>query len=179
MGSHLHPTRLSRCLLVLLASAGLACGGGDDGGGGGGGGVSFEDGKRGVADLVDRTYDAALSGLSPKPFPRESVPCRSGGGTGPATGEYVPTGAIEFSIDEGNDPERLVDGVRQYWEEQGYRVQQVPGPALLAQTDDDYQMSFDVTAKAGRALLGATGPCAEPESEAQRESPPQFRSLKG
>jgi len=140
--------------------------------------MSFEEGKRGVADLVDDTYEAALGDLVPKPFARKSVPCRSGGGAGPATGEYVPTGAVEFAIDENDDPDGLAARVKEYWEKQGYRVQQVLGPALLAQTDD-YQMSFDVTLKAGRALLGATGPCAEPASKAEREAPPEFRSLAG
>lgn len=131
-----------------------------------------------MAERVDRTYQAALSDFVPKPFERRSAPCRSGGGTGPATGEYVPTGALEFSIDAKDDPDALVARVREFWERQGYEVRQVSGPALLAQTED-YNMSFDVTRSAGRALLGATGPCAEPDSEAEREAPPEFRSLAG
>ena len=162
--------KLARWMVVLFATVGVtSCGGG---------GMSFNEGKRGVADLVDATYEAELQDLSPRPFGRVAVPCRSAGGAGAATGEYVPTGALEFSIAETEDADRLVARVKAYWEQKGYRVQQVPGPALLAQTDG-YQMSFDVTLKARRALLGATGPCAEPESEEARKAPPDFRSLKG
>ncbi len=143
--------------------------------------MTFEEGKRGVAKLVDDSYEAVLSDLEPRRFPEVAVPCRSAGGSGPATGDYLPTGALEFDVPPTEESKRHVTRVADHWREQGYehvRIDPV-GESVLAQTDDGYRLSFSVTPKVGRALLGASGPCAKPESEEEREAPPEFRSLEG
>ncbi|MEK6228188.1 MAG: hypothetical protein AABM31_02525 [Actinomycetota bacterium] len=68
--------------------------------------------------------------------------------------------------------------MRDYWEEQGYEgIQLVPsGESVFAQSDG-YRMSFEITPKLARGKLGAGGPCAEPESEDERQAPPEFRAL--
>ncbi len=140
--------------------------------------MNFADSKRGVGDLVDSTYEAALSDLEPRRFPRNALPCRFLG-HGAGTGEYFPGGALEFDVPRREESKRYVTKVRDYWRTQGYdsvRVDPV-GETVYAQTTDRYRMSFNVTPDVGRALLGASGPCAEPESEEEREAPPRFRSL--
>ena len=142
--------------------------------------MSFADSKKGVVDLVDRTYEAVLSDLDPRRFPENAIPCREGGGAGGATGDFAPNGALEFDVPAGDEAKRLVRQVRDYWEEQGYEgIQLVPsGEAVFAQTDG-YRLSFEITPKQARGKLGAGGPCAKPESEAERDAPLEFRSLKG
>jgi len=76
------------------------------------------------------------------------------------------------------DSKRYVTQVRDYWRKQRYDSVRIDsnGQTVYAQTDG-YQMSFEVMTDLGRALLGASGPCAEPESEEERKAPPRFRSL--
>jgi hypothetical protein len=176
---------LSRLLigavLVCPALAAAGCGSDDpDPSGSPGGGVTFAESKQGVIDLVDETYEAVLSDLEPRRFPENAIPCREGGGAGGATGDYVPNGALEFDVPEGEKAKRLVKQVRDYWEEQGYQgIQMVPsGEAVFAQTDD-YRLSFEITPTQARGKLGAGGPCATPKSEEERDAPLEFRSLKG
>lgn len=142
--------------------------------------MTFAEAKREVAALVDGTYDAALSELRPRRFPENATPCRQARGAGAATGQYAPGGALEFDVPRGAAGKRLVTRVKKHWEAQGYEaIQLVPsGEAVFAQTDG-YRLSFEVTPEQGRGKLGAGGPCAEPESEEERETPPDFRSLRG
>ena len=72
----------------------------------------------------------------------------------------------------------MVKQVRDYWDEQGYDgIQLVPsGEAVFAQTDG-YRLSFEITPKLARGKLGAGGPCAKPENEAERDAPLEFRAL--
>jgi len=140
---------------VLLCVALAAGGCGSDSSGSSGGDVSFADSKKGLADLVDATYEAVLSDLDPRRFPENAIPCREGGGAGGATGDYAPNGALGY---------------------QG--IQLVPsGEAVFAQTNG-YRLSFEITPKQGRGKLGGGGPCAKPASEEERKAPPEFRSLK-
>ncbi len=78
------------------------------------------------------------------------------------------------------ESERLVTKVAEHWRELGFDNVEVDpiGESVLAQTGD-YRLSFEVTPKVGRAELGASGPCAEPESASERDSSPEFRSLGG
>lgn len=140
--------------------------------------MSFAESKRGVSDLVDSTYEAVLSDLDPRRFPRNALPCRSAGGSGAASGEYSPGGSLEFDLPRSEESKRYVTRVADHWREQGYEHVDVDpnGETVFAQTDG-YRMSFNVTPDIGRGLLGASGPCEEPESEAQREAPIEFRSL--
>jgi len=144
----------------------------------GGGGVTFDESKKGVAKLVDDTFETALSDLAPKRFPEEALPCRSGGGTGPATGEYMANGSLEFEVPREESSKRHVRRVRDYWQEKGYdAVRVVPsGETVFAQTGG-YRLSFNVTSTAGSALLGASGPCAKPDNDQELEEPPEFRAL--
>lgn len=167
---------LSYPLVACAAAAGLlaisSCGSG------GVGGVSFTEAKRQVAALVDGTYEAVLSELEPRPFPQNATPCRQAGGAGGATGDYAPGGALEFDVPRGEDGKRLVTRVKEHWEAQDFEsIQLVPsGEAVFARTDG-YRLSFEITPKLRRAKLGAGGPCATPESEAERKSPPEFGAL--
>lgn len=139
--------------------------------------MSFVESKRSVADLVDSTYEAVLSDLEPKRFPRNALPCRSAGGSGGGSGEFSPGGSLKFDV-PGKESKRYVEQVADYWRRQDYEHVDVDpnGETVFAQTDG-HRMSFKAIPDVGSALLGASGPCAEPESEAERDAPVQFRSL--
>lgn len=140
--------------------------------------MSFAESKRGVSDLVDSTYEAVLSDLEPRRFPNNALPCRSAGGSGAASGEYSPGGSLEFDVPRSGESKRYVTRVADHWRQRGYdHVDVDPGGGTVFAQTDGYRLIFKVTTDIGRGLLGASGPCAEPESEAERESPPQFRSL--
>jgi len=156
-------------LCLGIVCAGLGCGGGE---------VTFDESKKRVATLVDETFETALSDLAPKSFPAEPLPCRSGGGTGPATGEFMANGSLEFEVPREESSKRHVRKVRDYWQEKGYdAVRVVPsGETVFAQTGG-YRLSFNVTSTAGSALLGASGPCAKADNDQELEEPPKFRAL--
>ena len=144
--------------------------------------MSFAEGKRQVAAIVDGTFEAVLSEFAARRFPENAVPCRGAQGAGVATDDYAPNGALEFEVPRGQ-VRKLVEKVRDYWDKQGYRsIQVVPqGEAVFAQTDG-YRLSFAIDPKPGddtvaRATLGAGGPCAKPKDEGERKEPPNFRSV--
>lgn len=133
-----------------------------------------------MARLVDTTYDAVLRDLEPRRFPEPAVPCRSAGGSGPATGDYLPGGSLVFDVPQREESKRYVIKVRDYWREQGFENVVVdPVGEIVNANKDSYRVTFNLTPRVGKATLGASGPCAKPESEAERNEPPDFRSLDG
>jgi len=140
--------------------------------------TSFGEGKREVARLVDTTYDAVLRDFEPRRFPGPAVPCRSAGGAGPATGEYLPAGSLVFDVPPREESKRYVAKVRDYWREQGFENVEVdPVGEIVNAQKGSYRLTFNLTPRVGKATLGASGPCAKPDGEDDREEPPQFRSL--
>jgi hypothetical protein len=181
-GSHRRSHRvLAGAAIACAALAVGGCGSDDpDGPNPGGGDVSFAEAKRGVAALVDDTYEAVLSGLDVRRHPEHAIPCREAGGAGGATGDYAANGALRIEVPKGAEGKDLVRRVRDHWQEKGYEsIRVVPsGEAVFAQTDG-YRLSFEVVPDVGRGVLGAGGPCATPESKAELNAPPEFKALAG
>ncbi len=143
-----------------------------------GGGMSYAENKQRVADIVDATYAATMAGKPASPGGEQpAVPCLSAGGTGAATGDYGPKGDIEVALGGGVDLERLVERVTRYWEREGYEITLVNKNSTVLARAGDYGLSLRISAEGDRARIGATGPCATPESEAQREELPPFKSI--
>ncbi len=168
--------RRGRSLAVLAVVAVVA---GSLGGCIPGVGMSYAEHKQRLADIVDATYAATLAS---KPATlggqQPAIPCRSGGGSGGATGDYAPSGDIEVALGKGTDLERLAERVRRHWEGEGFEITSVDKDlTVLARDGSDYQMSLVFNAEGDKAVIGASGPCATPQSDAEREAPPPFKSI--
>jgi len=81
------------------------------------------------------------------------------------------------ALGEGTDSERLAERVRRHWEQEGYEITLVSRNLTVLARAGDYGLSLVFSAEGDRARIGATGPCATPESEAQREALPPFKSV--
>jgi hypothetical protein len=62
----------------------------------------------------------------------------------------------------------LGERVRSFWQKQGYKITESDGigteqPNINATTHDDYLLSLESNSE-GTLMLGASSPCAEPES---------------
>ena len=176
---------LAGSVLVLAAAAGCAGSSDDEPGGAASSPTTYAEARQRITELIDATVDATLAGFPIEDTPFSgSTPCRSADGSGPATGEYAPGGGLEIMLDEGTDVARLVRSVERYWRSRGYGVRASgldgPVPTVYAQVggeEDGYTMSFEVIEKRNVATLDGSGPCREPANEAERDSPPQFRSV--
>lgn len=177
---------LAGLLLVLAAAGGCTGSSGDESGARAPSPTTYAEARKRIAELIDATVDATLAGFPIKETPFSgSTPCRSAGGSGPATGEYAPGGGLEIRLDEGTDVTELVRSVERYWKSRGYGVRATglegPLPTVYAQMgseEDGYTMSLEVMKKSNVATLDGSGPCREPANEAERDSPPDFRSVR-
>src|SRR5918999_473958 len=158
---------------LVIVLAGAAVPGGDDesgaAGGSGGPGQSserpFRDGTRELTRIVEDTQRAVLSGLNGTEATGPPVPCRSAGGGGPASGEFLPDYGMRYELD-GRDARELAERVADYWREQGYEQVRTtgldaPNPSVYAKSGER-NLAFDADRKTGTAQLGASGPFVEP-----------------
>ncbi len=142
-------------------------------------GMSYAEHKQRVAEIVDATYAATMAGKPATLGGRQpAIPCRSARGSGGATGDYAPSGDIEVALGKGTDLERLAERVRRHWEGEGYEITSVGRDlTVIARDGSDYQMSLRLYAHSDKAVIGASGPCATPQSDAEREARPKFKSV--
>jgi hypothetical protein len=157
-------------LLLVLAGAAASCGDEESGtaGGSGGSGQSeqpFRDATRELTRIVEDTQQAALSGMTGREATGPPVPCRSAGGGGPASGEFLPDYGLRYRLD-GRDARELAERVAGYWREQGYEQVRTtgldaPNPSVYAKSGER-NLAFDADRKTGTAQLGASGPCVKP-----------------
>jgi len=160
-------------LTAVLPAAGCGVGDSDQS-------ESLSDSKRRVAGLIDATVEATLREFDDlKPAEYASTPCREGGGSGGPTGDYVASGGIRVGVGKA-DHEELVQRVAEHWRKEGFDVGPPEKigrlPAVFARTED-YKLSFSVIRPDRAELAASGGPCLEPASEAEKSTPPRYKSL--
>lgn len=158
------PPVLNAVLLLVVAGLAAGCGGSPDPAPG-----SFDEAKRQLAEIVKRTAQAALPDLRGKPSSGPPVPCRTLGGSGPASGEFLPDYGLEFKLSPDADGRAMVERVAAHWREEGYanvRTELEGDLVSVFASGDGRNLAFEADAKYSRADLGASGPCLKPDSEA-------------